>query len=96
MKWSQLVDSGYTGKVSFSGEGTDAKEISDNANEEKTLFLYNMTQEIRETTKNIDNEAEQLKSEVENIDTDSDWNPKKDKKWSKVPDDIKKLILSIK
>ena len=36
----------------------DAKEISDNANEEKTLFLYNMTQEIRETTKNIDNEAD--------------------------------------
>ena len=48
----------------------------------------------QEEIKNIDNEAEQLKSEVENIDTDSDWNPKKDKKWNKVPDDIKKLILS--
>ena len=35
-----------------------AKEISDNANEEKTMFLYNMTQEIRETTKNINSEAD--------------------------------------
>ena len=35
-----------------------AKEISDNANEEKTMFLYNMTQEIRETTKNINGEAD--------------------------------------
>ena len=38
----------------------EAKEISDNANEEKTLFLYNMTQEIRTTTKNIDNEADNI------------------------------------
>ena len=38
----------------------EAKEISDNANEEKTLFLYNMTQEIRATTKNIDNEADNI------------------------------------
>ena len=38
----------------------EAKEISDNANEEKTLFLYNMTQEIRITTKNIDNEADNI------------------------------------
>ena len=36
----------------------EAKEISDNANEEKTLFLYNMTQEIRATTRNIDAEAD--------------------------------------
>ena len=36
----------------------EAKEISDNANEEKTLFLYNMTQEIRAATKNIDTEAD--------------------------------------
>ena len=35
-----------------------AKKISDNANEEKTMFLYNMTQEIRETTKNINSEAD--------------------------------------
>lgn len=38
----------------------DAKEISDNANEEKTLFLYNITQEIRQTTKNIDNDADMI------------------------------------
>lgn len=31
-----------------------SKEISDNANEEKTLFLYNMTQEIRNTANEID------------------------------------------
>ena len=35
-----------------------AKEISDNANEEKTLFLYNMTNEIRNITKDIDYSAE--------------------------------------
>ncbi len=49
----------------------DAKEISDNANEEKTLFLYNMTQEIRETTKNIDNEADVI-IDSDSIDTDKD------------------------
>ena len=38
----------------------DAKVISDNANEEKTLFLYNMTQEIRKTTKNINVEADNI------------------------------------
>lgn len=31
-----------------------SKEISDNANEEKTMFLYNMTQDIRSTTNEID------------------------------------------
>ncbi|MDO4394351.1 MAG: response regulator [Mycoplasmatota bacterium] len=35
-----------------------AKEISDNANEEKTMFLYNMTQEIRNTTDKINDEAD--------------------------------------
>ena len=35
-----------------------AKEISDNANEEKTLFLYNMTQEIRNITNKIDDDAD--------------------------------------
>ena len=49
----------------------DAKEISDNANEEKTLFLYNMTQEIRETTKNIDNEADVI-IDSDSIATDKD------------------------
>ena len=34
-----------------------SKEISDNANEEKTLFLYNMTQEIRSITNNINESA---------------------------------------
>lgn len=35
-----------------------SKEISDNANEEKTLFLYNMTQEIRNINKKIDDDAD--------------------------------------
>ena len=35
-----------------------AKEISDNANEEKTLFLFNMTQEIREVTNKINDDAD--------------------------------------
>lgn len=35
-----------------------SKEISDNANEEKTLFLYNMTQEIRNTTSDINENAD--------------------------------------
>ena len=34
-----------------------SKEISDNANEEKSLFLYNMTQEIRGITNNINADA---------------------------------------
>ena len=49
----------------------EAKEISDNANEEKTLFLYNMTQEIRATTKNIDNEADII-IDSDDIDTDKE------------------------
>ena len=36
----------------------NAKEISDNANEEKTLFLFNMTQEIREVTNKINEDAD--------------------------------------
>ena len=39
-------------------ESYKAKEISDNANEEKTLFLYNMTQEIRGITNTINNDAD--------------------------------------
>ena len=35
-----------------------SKEISDNANEEKTLFLYNLTQEVRKTTSEINNSAD--------------------------------------
>ena len=49
----------------------EAKEISDNANEEKVLFLYNMTQEIRTTTKNIDNEADII-IDSDDIDTDKE------------------------
>ena len=49
----------------------EAKEISDNANEEKVLFLYNMTQEIRATTKNIDNEADII-IDSDDIDTDKE------------------------
>jgi len=37
-----------------------SKEISDAANEEKTLFLYNMTQEIRNTTNEINNNADYI------------------------------------
>lgn len=43
-----------------------AKVISDNANEEKTLFLYNMTNEIRGITKDIDKEADNILDEVGN------------------------------
>ena len=39
-------------------ETLKSKEISDNANEEKTLFLYNMTQEIKEVTNKIDDDAD--------------------------------------
>ena len=48
-----------------------AKEISDNANEEKTLFLYNMTQEIRNTTSEINNDAS-LILDSNSIDEDKD------------------------
>ena len=55
----------------------DAKVISDNANEEKTMFLYNMTQEIRETTKNINVEADNiLESKDLELDKDSARNIK--------------------
>ena len=43
-----------------------AKEISDNANEEKTMFLYNMTNEIRGITKDIDYSADNILEEVDN------------------------------
>ena len=44
--------------MKFLKEMHKAKEISDNANEEKTMFLYNMTQEIRNTTDKINDEAD--------------------------------------
>ena len=43
-----------------------AKEISDNANEEKTTFLYNMTNEIRNITKDIDYSADDILDETSN------------------------------
>ena len=43
-----------------------AKEMSDNANEEKTMFLYNMTNEIRNITKDIDYSADDILDETSN------------------------------
>lgn len=42
-----------------------AKEISDNSNYEKEIFIYNITQEVKKTTRSIDDEAEYI------IDSDS-------------------------
>ena len=47
-----------------------AKVISDNANEEKTLFLYNMTNEIKDIDKETDNildETDNKKIDIEEI-----------------------------
>lgn len=41
-----------------------AKEISDNSNQEKTMFLYNMTNEIREITREIDRSADTILNEI--------------------------------
>ena len=38
----------------------NSKEISDNANEEKTLFIYNLTQEIRNISGAIDDDADYI------------------------------------
>ena len=43
-----------------------AKEISDNANEEKTMFLYNMTGAIRNISKDIDDSADSILDESDN------------------------------
>lgn len=43
-----------------------AKEISDNSNQEKTMFLYNMTNEIREITREIDSSADAILDEADN------------------------------
>ena len=48
-----------------------SKEISDKANEEKTLFLYNMTQEIRNTTNDIDDNADMI-LESESLEDDKE------------------------
>ena len=38
----------------------NSKEISDNANEEKTLFIYNLTQDIRNISSAIDSDADYI------------------------------------
>ena len=38
----------------------NSKEISDNANEEKTLFIYNLTQDIRNISNAIDDDADYI------------------------------------
>lgn len=47
-----------------------AKKVSDNANEEKTMFLYNMTNEIRGITKEINREADYILEESNNKNID--------------------------
>ena len=44
----------------------DAKVISDNANYEKTMFLYDMTNEIRGITKEINTETNDILTETKN------------------------------
>lgn len=41
-------------------EAHKAKEISDSANEEKTLFIYNLTQEVRNITGKINDDADTI------------------------------------
>ena len=48
-----------------------SKEISDAANEEKTMFLYNMTQEIRNTTNEINDNADMI-LESDSLDEDKE------------------------
>lgn len=48
-----------------------AKEISDAANEEKTIFLYNITQEIRDTTDEINDNADMI-LESDSLDDNKD------------------------
>ena len=43
----------------------NAKEISDNANEEKSMFLYNMTNEIKQIITDIDNSTDNILVEVD-------------------------------
>ena len=45
-------------------EVNKAKKISDNANQEKSMFLFNMTKEIRNISRNIDDHADNILSEV--------------------------------
>ena len=52
--------------VKMLSELNKSKEISDNANEEKAMFLYNMTNDIRHATKEVDNIANEILYETEN------------------------------
>ena len=45
------------------------KKISDNANQEKSMFLFNMTKEIRNISRNIDDHADNILSEVSKEET---------------------------
>ena len=49
-----------------------AKEISDNANEDKAMFLYNMTNDIRLITKDIDYNTDMATKEMERKKIDRD------------------------
>ncbi len=49
-----------------------AKEISDNANEDKTMFLYNMTNDIRLITKDINYNTDAAINETSNKKVDKD------------------------
>ncbi len=61
-----------------------AKEITDNANEEKAMFLYNMTNEIRDITRDIEYSADAILDETDNkkIDIESVNNNARDIKAS--------------
>ena len=50
-----------------------AKEIADNANEDKTMFLYNMTNDIRTITKDINNDANNAILELNSKKIDKDY-----------------------
>ena len=50
-------------------EVNKAKKISDNANQEKSMFLFNMTKEIRNISRNIDDHADNILSEVSKEET---------------------------
>lgn len=50
-----------------------AKEIADNANEDKTMFLYNMTNDIRAITKDINNDANNAILELDSKKIDKDY-----------------------
>ena len=50
-----------------------AKEISDNANEDKTMFLYNMTNDIRLITKDINISTDRIIDEMSNKKLDRDY-----------------------